>query len=93
MMVGGMIVFLTGFGMVMPNGYAGAVAPFPRKAGAAAALVGCMQMAIAALAGWLVGIFHDGTAMPMAVVIAISTLGALIAAFGLVPRVALRERA
>lgn len=93
MMVAGMIVFLAGFGMVMPNGYAGAVGPFPRKAGAAAALVGCMQMAVAAFAGWLVGVFHDGTPVPMAIVIAVSTMGALFVAFALVPPTAPRTAA
>jgi DHA1 family bicyclomycin/chloramphenicol resistance-like MFS transporter len=88
LMVGGMIIYLTGFGMVMPNGYAGAISPFPRKAGAAAALVGCVQMATAALFGALVGAWHDGTPEPMAIVIALSTAGTLGAAFGLVPRTA-----
>lgn len=85
LMVGGMIIFLAGFGLVMPNGYAGAVAPFPRKAGAAAALVGCLQMATAAIFGGLVGLFHDGTPLPMAIMIGISTTGAILAAFVLIP--------
>jgi len=85
-MVGGMIVLLIGFGMVMPNGYAGAAAPFPRMAGVAAALVGCVQMAGAAVFGGLVGFFHDGTPVPMALVIMLATSGAIVVAFVLLPR-------
>ncbi|MGH8354159.1 MAG: hypothetical protein ACRERY_11635, partial [Pseudomonas sp.] len=40
------------------------------RAGSAAALLGFLQFSVAALAAALVGVLHDGTALPMALVIA-----------------------
>jgi len=56
-------------GLTFPNASAGAMAPFPEKAGSASALLGSVQFAISALASAAVGVFHDGTAVPMAAVI------------------------
>jgi DHA1 family bicyclomycin/chloramphenicol resistance-like MFS transporter len=55
-----------GQGFVFPNAQAGAVAPFPHRAGAASAMVGFLQMTIAALAGMTVMLFYDGSAWLMA---------------------------
>lgn len=57
-------------GFVMPNSMAGAIAPFPNMAGAASALMGFIQMSMSAITGVLVGQLHDGTPVPMMVVIA-----------------------
>lgn len=57
-------------GLVLPTGMAGAIGPFPHIAGAASSLIGFLQMGIGAIAGFLVGYFHDGSARPMAVGIA-----------------------
>ena len=56
-------------GLTFPNASAGVMAPFPEKAGSASALLGSVQFAIAAIASAAVGIFHNGTAVPMAAVI------------------------
>jgi DHA1 family bicyclomycin/chloramphenicol resistance-like MFS transporter len=48
-------------------------------AGSASALLGFTQMGIAAVVGALVGHLHDGTARPMSLAIAASSLGAVIA--------------
>lgn len=56
-------------GLTFPNASAGAMAPFPEKAGSASALLGSVQFAIAAVASAAVGIFHNGTAVPMAAVV------------------------
>ena len=61
-------------GLTFPNASAGAMAPFPEKAGSASALLGSVQFAIAALASAAVGILHDGTAVPMAAVITVCGL-------------------
>jgi MFS transporter, DHA1 family, multidrug resistance protein len=74
--VGGMALYQLGNGMVMPNTMAGAIAPFPRMAGAASALAGFLQMLAGAAAGMAVGRLHDGTARPMALMVA----GAAVAA-------------
>lgn len=70
--IGPQFFFMVGSGMVMPNGMAGAVGPFPRMAGLASAVLGFVQMGIAALVGAAVGHLHDGTVVPMT-----STIGAM----------------
>jgi DHA1 family bicyclomycin/chloramphenicol resistance-like MFS transporter len=65
-------------GLTFPNASAGAMAPFPEKAGSASALLGSVQFAIAAVASAAVGILHDGTAVPMAAVITACGLMAFV---------------
>ncbi len=66
-------------GLTLPNSTAAALAPHASIAGSASALLGFVQMAAGALAGWLVGRLHDGTTLPMAGVIAGAALGAFLA--------------
>ena len=76
-------------GLVGANAMAAALEPFGDRAGLAASLQGFMQMTIGALAAFLVGQFHDGSAMPMAVTIAVLaslSLAARVFLVGLVPR-------
>jgi DHA1 family bicyclomycin/chloramphenicol resistance-like MFS transporter len=63
-------LFMIGTGMVLPQTMAGALANFPTMAGSASALFGFTQMAVAAVAGMLVGHLHDGTSLVMALIIA-----------------------
>lgn len=73
-----MILQFLGAGLVMPNSVAGAIAPFPDRAGSASAMLGFVQMAGAATSGALVGLLHDGTSLPMiAVILACGLLGLL----------------
>ncbi|MBI1737184.1 MAG: multidrug effflux MFS transporter [Candidatus Rokubacteria bacterium] len=92
--VGPMALFQFGNGLVMPNVIAGAVAPFPRHAGAASALAGFLQMVSGALSGMLLGAVHDGSARPMGFLVAAAAVAATLA-FRLVvwPRRARREPA
>ncbi|MDP1956678.1 MAG: Bcr/CflA family drug resistance efflux transporter, partial [Rhodocyclaceae bacterium] len=53
-------------GINFPCAQAGAVAPFPREAGAAAGLLGFFTMFAALLTGTWVGMSHDGTLLPLA---------------------------
>ena len=71
-------------GLLQPTCQMGAIGPFPREAGAAAALVGFVMHLAAALVGWWIGASHDGTLRPLSFTIA--ALGAFIAlsAFALV---------
>lgn len=62
--------YIAALGFTFPNASAGAMAPFPDQAGSASALLGGMQFGIAAVASIAVSALHDGTAMPMAGVIA-----------------------
>lgn len=73
--IGPMVVFMAGFGMVLPNSTAGAINPFPGMAGTASALLGCLQMSSAAGIGAVVGHLYDGTARPMAAMILAMALG------------------
>lgn len=73
--------FSISHGLVQPAAQAGAVAPFPQQAGSAAALMGCVMMAVAACVGIWIGASYNGTVLPMALTIgAIATLTALVAA-------------
>jgi len=67
-------------GFTQPNAFAGALAHDPRRAGAASALVGCLQFGAGALGSTIAGAMHDGTARPMAAVILTAYLlgGALL---------------
>ena len=59
-------VFMIGTGLIMPNAIAGALAPFPEKAGAASALFGFLQQITGAGMIALIGLAADGSERPMA---------------------------
>jgi DHA1 family bicyclomycin/chloramphenicol resistance-like MFS transporter len=73
-----MAIFTAGLGMALPTGIASAMAPFPRIAGAASALLGLIQMLVAAAASFAVGVLPHGSAVPMAAVIAAGSAAALL---------------
>jgi DHA1 family bicyclomycin/chloramphenicol resistance-like MFS transporter len=77
------LVFVAGIGAASPLAAGLAMAPHGRAAGSASALLGALQFGLGALAGWLTGALQDGTALPMALVMA------LCAAAGLLARAAL----
>ena len=64
-------LYLVSVGLILPSAMAGAISPYPHMAGAASALVGFVQMMLAAGAGALVGHIHDGTPVPMMAVMAV----------------------
>jgi DHA1 family bicyclomycin/chloramphenicol resistance-like MFS transporter len=57
-------------GFVLPNTTALAMAPHGRVAGSASALLGTLQFVLGAIAGSLIGVFANGTPVPMAAVVA-----------------------
>ena len=73
-----LFVAVASLGIVLPNATALAMADHPRTAGSASALVGVLQFAIGAAAAPLVGVAGTGTALPMAVVIAVLSVSALL---------------
>jgi len=79
LIVGPMLVFMIGVGLVLPNAIAGAIGPFPRAAGAASALLGFTQMTAAAAIGIAVAALYDGSAIPMTATIAVVAVGVLLA--------------
>ena len=68
-------------GFSFPNSSALSMAPFTKEAGSASALLGSIQMALGALASALVGLFSDGSAMPMVGVMAGCSFGAIAVLF------------
>jgi MFS transporter, DHA1 family, multidrug resistance protein len=67
--------YLAGLGLAMPQGFAGAMSPFPSRAGAASSLIGFTQQTSAAVLGAAVGHMLGQTAWPL--VIAIAAMGCL----------------
>jgi DHA1 family bicyclomycin/chloramphenicol resistance-like MFS transporter len=67
-------VCMLAHGINFPCAQAGAVAPFPRQAGAAAGVLGFLTMALAALVGWWIGASNNGTVYPLAFTIAAAGL-------------------
>lgn len=73
-------------GIVQPPSQAGAVAPFPANAGAAAALLGFGMMLIAATVGAWIGASYNGTVYPLTLTIAACALATATFALTLVRR-------
>tara|TARA_Y100000588_G_scaffold230317_1_gene244035 strand:+ start:1261 stop:2472 length:1212 start_codon:yes stop_codon:yes gene_type:complete len=73
------IIFMTPHNMVNANATAGALEYFPHIAGTASAMLGFIRFGTGALVGALVGYFHDGTALPMAYIIACCVIGSAAA--------------
>ena len=70
-----MAIYLGGMGMVLPQAIAGAMTPFPERAGAASALLGFIQQSAAALCGAVVGWLLGESAWPLA--LAVAAMGCL----------------
>ena len=68
-----------GQSIALPNALAGALGIRPGAAGAAAGLMGFLQLALSALVAQGVALFANGTAWPLAVGVFASTLGAAAA--------------
>lgn len=69
-----LFAYVTSLGFSQPNAMAEALSHQHQRAGAAAALLGSMQFAAAALAGAAVGALHARSAVPMAAVICVCGL-------------------
>ena len=75
--IGCIFFYLCCQGFSFPNSSALSMAPFTKEAGSASALMGSIQMALGAGASALVGLFSDGTALPMTAVMAGCSLTAV----------------
>lgn len=60
-----MIIYTLGMGVVLPQSQAGAMAPFPEKAGSASALMGFLMLGFAAFLGFMIAFFYDQTQFSM----------------------------
>lgn len=76
-LVATMTVYLFGVGLGFQASIAGALTPFPDRAGAASSLVGFTQMTLAALVGIAVGHALGESAWPLAATVALMGVSAL----------------
>jgi MFS transporter, DHA1 family, multidrug resistance protein len=67
---GPMAIYAMGVGLTMPQAMAGALMPFPERAGAASSLLGICQMTFAAILGIVLGQNLGASAVPLPTVIA-----------------------
>lgn len=72
-------LIVSSIGFIAPNATALALAPHPRIAGSASALIGVIQYVIGAAATPLVGLGGSSTALPMAILIAVLGSSAFLA--------------
>ncbi|UZE29777.1 multidrug effflux MFS transporter [Pseudomonas asplenii] len=66
-----LFICIASLGCIVPNAAACAMRGQGARAGSASAMFGCLQFSVAAGAASLVGLLHDGSATPMALVIAL----------------------
>lgn len=71
-------LFLACQGFTFPNASALAIAPFRNDAGSASALLGFIQMAVGASVTAVMSLFHSTSAVPMAGVMALCAITAII---------------
>ncbi|WP_026209877.1 multidrug effflux MFS transporter [Cytophaga aurantiaca] len=73
-----LFIFLSCVGLINPNASVLALAPFTKNVGSAAAMMGCSQIGIAALASIGVGMFDTVSILPMIVLMSGTAVIALI---------------
>jgi DHA1 family bicyclomycin/chloramphenicol resistance-like MFS transporter len=78
-LVAAMALYLAGVGLAMPQAMAGALTPFPDRAGTAASLMGLVQQAVAAIIAAVIGAYLVQSAWPVTgVVVAMGCLTFLL---------------
>ena len=70
--------YLAGLGMVLPQSIAGAMTPFPERAGAASSVFGFIQQSLAAACGAVVGWLLGHNAWPLAGAVAFMGIATLL---------------
>ena len=73
------VVYCFAISLVQSNAVAAAMEPVPHMAGTGASLMGAIQMASAAVGGFIVDLFFDGTGTPMGIGMASAAIGASVA--------------
>lgn len=71
-------LWMFGHGLHYPQSMAAAVAPFPQTAGAASSLIGFYQTCAGAIAAFIMGAIHDGSALPLGGLMLILSVLALV---------------
>lgn len=75
-LLAGLFIFIASLGFISPNASAAALTHQGRRAGTASALMGALQFLLATLAGASMSLWHDGSALPLAVVMGLCGAGA-----------------
>jgi DHA1 family bicyclomycin/chloramphenicol resistance-like MFS transporter len=81
-----MALYLCGLGLAMPQAMAGALTPFPDRAGAASSVLGFSQQIVGSTAGIVAAQMLGASALPLAAIIAVMGSLALALALALVKR-------
>jgi DHA1 family bicyclomycin/chloramphenicol resistance-like MFS transporter len=81
--IAGFFAVLASNGFIAANALAGALSVDPLRAGTTSGLFGAANFALGGIASAIVAAFHNSTAVPVAVVIAIALTAAAIAYYGL----------
>ncbi len=76
-----MSLFALGAGITSPVATARAISVDPHRIGAASGLYGCLQMGFGALCTLLAGLWHGGSALPVAIILLAAATTAQIAFF------------
>ena len=71
-----LFLYVSSLGFIVPNASACALATQGQRAGTASALMGALQFGLATLAGGAIGQWPDGSARPLALVLALCGVGA-----------------
>lgn len=79
-----LFICIASLGCILPNASACAMNGQGARAGSASAMLGCLQFSVAAGAASLVGIWYDGSAVPMAMVISLCAI--LVVSVALITR-------
>jgi MFS transporter, DHA1 family, multidrug resistance protein len=76
--MGPYVIYCFAISLVQSNAVAAAMEPVPHMAGTGASLMGAIQMASAAVGGFVVDLFFDGTGTPMGIGMAAAAIAATI---------------
>lgn len=68
-----------GIALVFPNAFMGAITPFPQMTGAAAAIYGCLQVAITFSCSVIVALLNESSQLPMGILLFITAIAGLSA--------------
>lgn len=79
-------LFMSFLGMTFPNSTASSLESQGLKAGSASALLGTMQFSLSAISSGLVSYFHNGTLVPMTMIIGLCGMGAFVVFKLVVPK-------
>jgi MFS transporter, DHA1 family, multidrug resistance protein len=71
-----LFIYVASLGFIAPNSSAAALAGFGQRAGTASALMGALQFGLATCTGIGISLLHDGSAYPLAVLLALCGVGA-----------------